>query len=288
VTRSVRRAAGAVVVLAVAGLVAGCGGGFSSAPASPPDDVVSSYVALGDDFTSAAGADATPGDDGCARSDKNFPSLAAQDLHIKTLHDVSCPGATTASLTTKTDLAKDKSVPPQLDAVTKGTDLVTLGIGLEDRDLLQHVFQICLAAPCGAKIPPQTILSDVSAMSDSLASAVRAIQDKAPDSYVVLVGYPTITPDAGSCDALPDLEQPSLDAASQVLDEINRELRFTARETGAGYLDVARLSTGHELCSGEPWVEADKGKKGQPTTYHPVAAEQRAVADALVALVKNH
>jgi hypothetical protein len=288
VTVSLRRAAVAVAALALTGLVAGCGGGFSSAPSSPPHQTVDSYVALGDDFTAAAAADSSPGDDGCARSDKNYPSLVAEDMHIKSEHDVSCPGATTASITTKTDVAKDQSVPPQIDAVDKDTDLVTMGVGLEDRDLLQHAFEICLATPCGAKILPQTILSDVSAMSDALASAVRAVQDKAPDSNIVLVGYPTITPDSGTCDALPDVEQPSLDAASQVLDEINRELRATARETGVSYLDVARLSTGHELCSGEPWVEADKGKKGQPTTYRPVPAEQRAVADALVELVKSH
>jgi len=287
VTRSLRRAVGPLVALALAGLLAGCGGGFSSAPATPPDETVHSYIALGDDFTAAAASDTNAGADGCARSDKNYPALAAADLKVKQFRDVSCPGATTASLTTKTDLAKDKSVPPQLDAVDKGADLVTMGIGLEDRDFLQHVFAICLAAPCGAKIPPATILADVDAMSESLAAAIRSVQDKAPDSYIVLVGYPTITPDAGKCDALPDLDQSALDAATQVLDEINRELRFTARETGVSYLDVARLSTGHELCSGEPWVQADKGRKGT-TTYHPVAAEQRAVADALVALVKNH
>jgi hypothetical protein len=286
VTRSLCRAAGPLVALAMAGLLAGCGGGFSSAPATPPDETVHGYVALGDDFTAAA-SDATAGANACGRSEQNYPALAAADLKVKELHDVSCPGATTASLTTKTDLGRDKSVPPQLDAVDKGADLVTIGIGLEDRDLLEHVFQICLAAPCGAKIPPATILADVNAMSDALATAIRSIQDKAPDSYIVIVGYPTITPAAGKCDALPDLDRPRLDAASQVLVEINRELRFTARETGVSYLDVARLTTGHELCSGEPWAEADKGKKG-PTTYRPVPAEQRAVADALVALVKNH
>ena len=287
-TGTLHRATVAVAALALTGLVAGCGGGFSSAPPSPPHQTVESYVALGDDFTAAAAAGASPGDDSCARSDKNYPSLVAEDLHIKSHRDVSCPGATTASITSKTDVTKDQSVPPQIDAVDKDTDLVTMGIGLEDRDLVQHAFQICLATPCGSKILPQTVLSDLTAMSDALAAAVRAVQDKAPDSDIVVVGYPTIAPESGTCDDLPDVEQPNLDAANQVLDEINRELRSTARETGASYLDVARLSTGHELCSGEPWVEAEKGKKGQPTTYRPVPAEQRAVADALIELVKSH
>ena len=75
---------------------------------------------------------------------------------------------------------------------------------------------------------------------------------------------------------------------NRVLDEINREARSTARETGVGFLDVARLSTGHELCSGEPWVENSQGKKDERTDYRPVAAEQRAVATELAALVRNH
>jgi hypothetical protein len=284
VTRSLRRAAGPLVALALAGPLGGCGGGFGSAPAPPPDEIVHRYVALGDEFTAAAEGD---GGDRCARSEDNYPALAAAELKVRELHDVSCPGATTASLTASTDLAEGTSVPPQLDAVDEDADLVTVGIGLEDRDLVRQVFRICLAEPCGTKIPAATILADVGAMSDALASAIRAVQDKAPDSYIVIVGYPTITPVEGRCDALPDLDQSGLDAASRVLDEINRGLRSTARETGVGYLDVARLSTGHELCSAEPWVEADKGEKGS-TGYRPVPAEQRAVADALVALVRNH
>jgi hypothetical protein len=283
VTHLVRRARGPVLALALAALFAGCGSDYSAAP---PDETVHSYVALGDEFTAAAGPQS--GDDhDCARSDTNYPALVAKTLKVKDVRDVSCPGATTASLTAKTDVAKDRSVPAQLDAVDKDTGLVTIGIGLDDRDLVHNAFKVCLAVPCGTKVLPATVLADVQAMSDAVAEAVRAVQDKAPDSYIVLIGYPTITPQSGSCDALPDLEQPNLDAAGQVLAEINRQLRFTARQTGSSFLDVARLSTGHELCSGEPWVEADREPKGR-ITYRPVAAEQRAVADALVALVKNH
>ena len=287
--RSSFRPAGAVLAAVLAGLLAGCGGGFSGGPDSPPDPTVHSYVALGDSFAAAPGVGNGGSGGACKRSDTNYPSLVAADLDIKTFKDVSCAGATTASLTTETTPeGADSAVPAQLDAVDDDADLVTINVGLGDRDVLPHSFEMCLALPCGDKVTPQVILSDVSAMSDALTSAVRAVQDKAPEAYVVLVGYPTITPAAGSCEAMPDVDQASLDAANRVLDEINREVRFAARDTGVGYLDVARLSMGHELCSSDPWVETSKGKKGGRIDYRPVAAEQRAVAKELAALVRNH
>jgi hypothetical protein len=283
-----RRAAGPALVLALTAAVTGCGGGFSSAPATPPTRHITSYAALGDGFTAAPYAGTSVGDDGCLRSKDNYPALLADQLDVTQLRDVSCTGATTTSLTTETKPpTRKKTVPAQLTAVDRDTDLVTVGAGIEDRELLPHLFAICLALPCGGAVPPQTVLADVNAMAASLTTAVRRIQDAAPDALVVLIGYPRILPDTGSCDALPKMEQPSLDAANLAFDAINRAISATARETGAGYLDVARLSAGHELCSGDAWVQGSKTKRGEPVSYHPVAAEQKAVADALADLVRN-
>jgi hypothetical protein len=288
-TTSLRGAAGPVLALVLAGVLAGCGGGFSSGPSSPPDETIRSYAALGDTFTAAPDIGETAGDDGCERSDSNYPALLAKKLKVAKVSDVSCVGATTASFTTQVKPAKTKeAVAAQLEAVNGDTDLVTIGMGLLDRDLLTHMFQVCTAVPCKETVTPQTILADVNAMSSSLTAGVRAIQDKAPNAYIVLVGYPKLVPDAGTCDALPDLEQLGLDASNLILDAINREIQSSARETGVGYVDVARLSTGHELCSGSSWIEDRKDKQGKATTdYRPAEAEQRAVAEAVATLVKN-
>jgi hypothetical protein len=288
VTTSIRRAAAPLLVVALAGLLVGCGGGFSSGPAKPADDAIKTYVALGDGFTAAPYAGKTVGDDGCLRSDVNYPALLAKDLKIDTVKDVSCTGATTAAVTGETKPPGAKAaVKPQIDAVTSDADLVTLGLGIEDRDLLHDMFNICTAVPCGDKASPQTILADVSSMSETLTSAVRAIQDRAPNASIVLVGYPALTPQSGDSDALPKLDQVGLDSANLVLQSINHAIRDAARETGSGFLDVASLSAGHELCSGQPWVEGKKSEKGTSVAYHPLAPEQRAVADALAALVKT-
>ncbi|MGY2876038.1 hypothetical protein ACVW00_003228 [Marmoricola sp. URHA0025 HA25] len=278
----------AALVVALAGVLAGCGGGFSSAPPSPSGETIRSYVALGDGFTAAPDGGGTAGDEGCQRSDTNYPAQLAEQLHVASFTDVSCVGATTASLTTTTRAASGgDTAPPQLDTVGHDTGLVTIGMGIEDRDLLSHVFEVCMAAPCGSKVQAQTVLDDIGAMGESLTAAVREVQDKASDAYIVLVGYPRISPDEASCDALPRLDPTALEVANRLLEEINREIRVAARATGAGFLDVARLSTGHELCSADPWVETT-GARSAPLEVRPVAAEQTAVAKALAALARNH
>jgi hypothetical protein len=288
VTGTVRRAVGAPLLLALAGLLAGCGGGFSSAPATPADNQITSYVALGDGFTAAPYTGKTVGDDGCLRSDANYPALLARDLHIDDVTDVSCTGATTAAISGKVKPAGAKdTVKPQLDAITEDTDLVTVGLGIEDRDLLHDMFNVCTSVPCGDKAMPQAILTDVSSMSDTLTASVRAIQDRAPNATIVLVGYPTITPQAGECDAMPKLEQLGLDAANLVLQSVNHAIRDTARSNGSSVLDVATISAGHELCSGDPWVSGKKSEKGKSVAYHPLAPEQRAVADGLAAMLRT-
>jgi hypothetical protein len=286
--RSVRRPARLVVGVALTGLLTACGaGGFGSDHSQPTDEDVSSYVALGDDFTAAPDTGKTVGDDGCERSDANYPALVAKDLGIDKVKDVSCTGATTKDLTEASRPARGKpKVPAQLDAVDRDTDLVTIGMGLLDRGLLAHAFQICTALPCGNKQTPQTALTNVTAAIDALTSAVRAIQDKAPDSYIVVVGYPKVTPTSGSCDALPKVEQITLDTANLLFEEVNRQIRSTARQTGAAYADISELSTGHELCSDESWIRGGPDGSGS-VDYHPDAAEQRAVAKAVAELAKS-
>jgi len=275
--------------LVAAGALSGCeAGGFGSGQPQEADRTIRSYVALGDGFTAAPYTGSTASDDGCLRSDVNYPAMLAEELDLAEVEDVSCTGATTSAFTGESKPAKGRqAVPPQLDAIDSDTDLITIGMGIEDRDLLRNVFRVCTALPCPGKVEAQTILSDVDAVTSALTSTVRAIQDQAPDAYIVLVGYPLFTPDVGSCSALPDLDQTGRDAARLVVDAINRGIRSAARETGVGYLDVALLSAGHELCSDEPWFEGRKAARGRSVAYHPVAAEQRAVADALAVLVRG-
>jgi hypothetical protein len=203
---------------------------------------------------------------------------------------VSCTGATTAALTGEYEPDKGASpVPPQIDAVGKDTDLVTMGIGIEDHDLLHNMFDVCLTTPCrpGSTEAPD-VVDQIDQIADSIRSAVQAVQDTAPLATIVLVGYPQFVPDTTRCEALPRLDETGLKTANYVLAVLNRHIESVARQTGAEYLDAAILTSAHALCSPEPWVTGSRGRPGRSVAYHPLAAEQRVVADQLAEQVRNH
>lgn len=285
------RAVGAALAIVVTALVSGCGGGgFSSSPSSSPDKTVHSYVALGDGFAAAPYVGGAPADDTCLRSDEDYPSLVAQKLGVQDFHDVSCVGATTDDIQGTQKAEKGKaSVPAQINALDEGTDLVTIGIGIEDDGLLQNLFRVCVSAPCKAgTVSAHDISAGLDAFGAKLAAVVRAVQAKAPSAYIVVVGYPKITPDSGGCDQLPTFaDKLSLDAANYGFAYLDRQLQSAARVTGSGYVDTQSLSAGHELCTADPWVNGKKDEPGKAVAYHPVAAEQRAVADQIIDLVRT-
>src|SRR3954447_18775799 len=92
------------------------------------------YVALGDSYAAGPGipnqiaVDTPPG---CAQSDHNYPHDLAALASFVQLTDVSCSGADTEDMTAP-QVTQAGTNPPQLDAVTKATDAVTLTIGGND------------------------------------------------------------------------------------------------------------------------------------------------------------
>lgn len=290
-TGQLRRAAGLLTVALLAGALAACGGGFSAAPAPAPQSTIASYVALGDGYTAAPYAGKPAGDDGCLRSAQNYPALAAEKLGIQDVRDVSCTHATTDALTGKFKAAKDRAAQkPQLDAVQPGTGLVSIGAGIEDHGLLNAMFHICLVRPCAPGTVFYTeVLGSVDKAAAAVTAAIRSVQAKAPEAYIVVVGYPRLTPppEAG-CQQFPaQAPQADRDVVNYVLDDLNGKLQSAARQTGSAYVDVAALSEGHELCSSDPWVHTMKDKPGKAVAYHPLEAEQQAVAAELVSLVEQ-
>lgn len=278
-TAQVRRAAGLLVVATLSAALAGCsGGGFGSEQPPPTRDVIRTYVALGDGFTAAPYAGRTVDED-CLRSDENYPHLLAAALDVE-VTDVSCTGVGTRALTHRTrPPAGGPRVAAQVDAVSSDTDLVSIGIGIEDQDLLARMFEICTTFPCrDPETRGQTYVRDVARMGISLTDAVREVLEKAPDARVVLVGYPQITPTEGRCRQMPELTQEQLDAVNTLLGQLNGQIRTVARLTGATFVDVADLSTGHELCSDDPWISGKKSVDGESVAFHPRAALQDAVA----------
>lgn len=287
--KTLRSGAVAATLLSTLALLSGCGGGFNT---SAPERTVgpvsfANYVALGDGFAAGPYLGKDVSGTGCRRSADNYPAQVARALDVATVTDVTCVGATTKDLTaTSNPPASSKKLAPQLDAVTKDTDLVTIGIGIEDNGLLRNMFHICAAEPCGDDVLAPTLTDQLDAYGTAISSAVRTILDVAPAATIVVVGYPQLMGPQGLCPALPAISDLQLQYAYKIFEKLNNFLRAAAYQTGASYIDVADLSSNHTACSDEPWVNGSKTEKGKVQAFHPKAVEQKAVADAIAAQVR--
>jgi len=286
-----RRLAALVALLLLAGCsggspAAGRSSGAPSAATSGGGSAVPAYVALGDSYTSAPYVNLTDVANGCLRSDHNYPSLVAKALRVRHFSDVSCAGATTADLTGRqvTFPERDLSVPPQLRAVRPGTDLVTVGIGGNDFGISSLLLSSCptARASCLPASAGPRIRREIAALRPRLVASLRLVRRRAPRATVLLVGYPKIAPDHGSCPELPPLAPAALGLLNRLNRSLNDAMRAAAREAGVGFVDVYRASVGHDICARVPWVNGIHTDTSRAAAMHPFGIEQRAVARLIV------
>lgn len=273
-------------LLALAGLSACTHGGLPEARIGNLE--IDRYVALGDGYASAPYTGATDPAKGCLRSSDDYPALLAKDLKAKDFVDVTCLFASSQDITRSSTPARGKKgpVPAQLDAVAAGTDLVTLTVGLSDRDFASRLFEMCVADCVGAEVQTEDIVNDLGQIGASIRDTVQAVADKAPDARLYVVGYPQLLPRSGSCDRMPELSQTQVDAINSAIFQLNDHLRTAARAAGGDFLDVSALSQGHDMCADDPWVTGVETVDGGPPRYHPKPALNQAIAKALATELK--
>lgn len=272
----------------------------SEAPASPSAEPsvgtgeFPRYVALGDSYTAAPLVPETDRSDGCLRSSGNYPSLVAEAFEGTALADVSCSGADTTSLIGVQRTFDGAAQPAQLDAVTEDTSLVTLSIGGNDFGLFSALVGGC--AQLAQTDPDGSPCTDVGVgeatevlakIEQRVASVVEGIRDRAPDARILVVGYPQIVPQGKeSCDALP-LAAGDLPFARTVNEGLADALAEGARRAKTEYVDVYSLTEGHDICSDDPWIAGRDTVPGQALAFHPFAAEQQAVAEEIVRILRD-
>ena len=262
--------------------------------AAPAAAEIERYVALGDSFTAAPLVPTTDLADGCFRSDSNYPALVAEQLDVTELVDVSCSGARTRDLTGRQATVRDASVPPQLRAVDRDTDLVTLGIGGNDFDLVHTLVGTCsrlglddpTGSPCSDRLEDRGVdlLARTDHISDRVEDAVRRVQRRAPEAAVVLVGYLRLAPEDGRCRDLP-FAPGDYEYGVRVSEALNDALEQAARRTGATFVDMHEHSEGHDVCADDPWVNGHRTVQGEALAYHPFAEGMEAVAEEVVEAV---
>lgn len=289
-----------VIAVVTALLLGGCTGSGTADPSpgsssSPTRELPAlSYVALGDSYTAAPGIPETDGSDSCLRSSHNYPSLVADRLgddYDVELTDRSCSGADTSSLAGPQTFG-GTPLPPQLDALERGTDLVTLSIGGNDFGVFLRLVGGCVSmaaqdpdgSPCrdAARGQGDLLARTQDRIEGRLVRAIEEVRRRAPDAQVLVVGYPQLAPAHGGCPDLLPLASGDLPFARLVNKSLTDNLARAAERTHTTYVDVWRASAGHDICSAEPWVNGQNGVDGGAIPFHPLPAGQRAVADLVV------
>ncbi len=178
--RQSRTATGAASLL----LAAACAFADPATAQTAPRTEAAGYVALGDSYSSGAGAgDYLPPDKGCKRSSHAYPVLWAEAHAPSSFSFVACNGARA------TDVLDD-----QLGPLGPTTGLVTLTAGGADAGFSGAMTTCalggttrCLSAVSGTRAAMDGPLRD---NLDRLYSAVR---DRAPAAHVVVLGYPHLS-----------------------------------------------------------------------------------------------
>lgn len=279
--RSRRLAAAAVAVSAVAGLCL-------AVPAQAQADGSLNYVALGDSYS--AGSGVLPLDLSapleCARSSVNYPHDLAGRFGLN-LNDVTCGGAKTQDYTG----SQYPGVAPQLDALNSGTNLVTMTIGGNDSNTFIDAILACGSAgvaTLGFGHPCQTLYGNSfdntidTTTYHSLDATLAAVKAKAPNARVAILGYPWIVPAQAvpGCFAKMPIASGDIPYLRDLETHLNAAVQRAAADNGVTYVDMSRVSDGHDACEAADtrWIEPVLfGTNYVPV--HPNATGEAAMAD---------
>jgi hypothetical protein len=243
------------------------------------------YVALGDSYSAASGV--LPADPTapllCLRSIRNYPHVLAARTGAR-LTDVTCGAAETKHFTT----AQYPGVPPQVNAVDAGTDLVTMTIGGNDSGVFVNAILACGAAgivtlgqgsPCKDLYGTRFTDTIRNTTYPALVAGLRAVRAKAPNAEVAILGYPWILPATGGCfDRMP-VAKGDVPYLRDLQTTLNDAVSRAAAATGATYVDMSVAANGHDACQpiGVRWIEPVLHTTN-PVVVHPNALGEENMA----------
>lgn len=260
------------LLLVAALLFAGCG---TSAPRYDGPRYAK-YVAIGDSYAAAPYVPPMDIAEGCLRSDSNYPSLVAEAIGAK-LRDVTCTGANTDNvLDTPKHTFLSMQVPPQIDAVNAGTDLITVEIGFNDHHLFGRVATYCrsLRTFCPLAERSAQLMTYVRDLQTPLVRILTALRTQAPHARILLVSYPKIAPEHGTCADLPRLRPQDLATLNAVNLGVRDQMKTAAARTGVQFVDFYSASIGHDICSPVPWVRGIHTDRSIADAMHPLPLGQ--------------
>jgi lysophospholipase L1-like esterase len=247
-----------------------------------------------------------PYDNRCHRNGQAYPNLLAQALRAQQFIFVACSGAITDNIgaTDGGSHVSPAAQHPQSPANVAGAhtqltdvldfraqrlgdrdpDVMTVGIGGNDgqfSELVQHC-----ARPWVSDCEDGTYWADgaVSQIDgdvfNRLVDTYTTLRDRFPGSTLLVFGYPTVIEPGASC----GVSTAGLDGnetrflGGTILTTLNQAVADAAAQAGAYYVDISRVTQGHDVCSDDPWINGLRlGLDGvEAESFHPnVTAHQR-------------
>ncbi|WP_345694203.1 SGNH/GDSL hydrolase family protein, partial [Streptomyces coeruleoprunus] len=197
----------------------------------------------------------------CKRTSRAYPALWAAANAPSSFAFTACSGARTTDVTAN-----------QLAPLTSATDLVSITVGGNDAGFAD-VMTTCVLqseSACIARVNEARQYVDTT-LPGRLDAVYTAIRNKAPSARVVVLGYPRFYKLGGSCIA--GLSENERKAINDAADHLNAATAKRAVNHGYAFADVVPAFTGHEICSGSPWLHSVNWLNiGE--SYHPTASGQ--------------
>jgi len=253
------------------------------------------YVSMGSSFAAGPGLGApVPGaPKGSGRSLLNYAHLVAADLDLE-LTDVSLSGATMAGLLHGETSLAGRAMPPQVDALTADTRLVTITGGGNDVGYIARVMLGSLPAPL-SWLPsvrrgrrefdtPEQTTTRFAQLELDLRALVVEIRRRSPLAQILLVEYLSLLPPDATT-AVGRFPAELADWARGTASRLSALTRSVGAELGCPVVPVATASAAHHAWSAEPWTRRLQFSRRKGAPYHPTPAGMRAVAELVIAAI---
>lgn len=235
-------------------------------------------------------------DNGCHRDGLAYPVEIAAMLHASQSIFVACSGATTANIGAIPSTAKPQHPHSPVNVAGGNTqltdvenfdqqrlgggepDLITIGVGGNDAGFAS-IAQDCIVTifPCSSD---QNFVDSVrnkitGPVYQALEETFEGLRADFPNSTIVAFGYPSpVSGDTPSCTGAPkQVDREYLDTV--VLAELNQAVADAADAAGISYVDLSRVTVGHEVCSSEPWFRGLSYPIVQ--SFHPTQLAHEAI-----------
>jgi lysophospholipase L1-like esterase len=251
--------------------------------ADGPGPTVARYVALGDSFAALGPADApTTGPAACLRSTENYPAVLARTADVGEFIDATCGGAQTVHMSAP----QIAGTPPQFDALTPDTDLVTLSIGGNDIGFgamvgcIMQTPRAATGAPCRDSLE-LTVTEALDQLDGRLDEVYAGIRERSPAARIVTTAYMPLVPDHGGCEFVSGMSPGDVTWTRHVTERVNMIVTGAASRAGADVVVPDDAGDRHACAPAAERYTDFTGVETGSHPMHPTAAGQRAMAAAV-------